>query len=140
MKALKQYLPSLGMVLATVLGALYVAVGDNRLTLTEALTLAVSLCGAITTYIVPRLETVQWLKIAVSGVTAALVFAIAALADGSISMADWVQVGIQLLAGLGIVAMTNQHVPVTETIPAPTAPATPTAVVNENVQGDAGGF
>lgn len=125
MKALKQYLPVLGMVLATVLGALYVAVQDNVLTLSEILALAISLCGALTTYVVPRLETMQWLKVAVAGVTAALVFAVSALADGSISMSEWVQVGIQLLAGLGIVAMTNSNVPVTanRTPGGPVAPA-----------------
>lgn len=125
MKALKQYLPVLGMVLATVLGALYVAVQDNTLSLSEILALAISLCGALTTYVVPRLETMQWLKVAVAGVTAALVFAVSALADGSISMSEWVQVGIQLLAGLGIVAMTNSNVPVTanRTPGGPVAPA-----------------
>ena len=134
MKALKQYLPALGMVLATVLGALYVAVSDNRLTLVETLTLLVSLCGAFTTYVVPRLQSLPWLKILISGVTAALVFAISALADGGLSMSDWVQVAIQLLAGLGVVALTNQHVPVT--------PDNSTAVGDPAAGrvGDAGGF
>lgn len=113
MKALKQYLPVLGMVLATVLGTLYTAVADSRLDLTEALTLAISLCGALTTYVVPRLQSAMWLKLAVSGVTAALVFAVSALVDGAISPQEWVMIVIQLLAGLGIVAATNKYVPVT---------------------------
>ena len=113
MKALKQYLPVLGMVLATVLGTLYSAVADNVLSLTEFLTIAISLVGALTTYVVPRLQTMPWLKVLLAGVTAALVFAVSALVDGSISSQEWVMIFIQLLAGLGIVAVTNKNVPVT---------------------------
>lgn len=113
MKVLKQYLPALGMVLATILGTLYAAVADNSLSLTEFLTIIISLVGALTTYVVPRLESALWLKTALAGLTAALVFAVSAVVDGVISPQEWVMVGIQLLAGLGIVAATNKNVPVT---------------------------
>lgn len=113
MKALKQYLPALGMVLATVLGVLWAAVADNQLSLTEFLTIVISLVGALTTYVVPRLESALWLKTALAGVTAALVFAVSALVDGVVTPQEWVMVLIQLLAGLGIVAVTNKNVPVT---------------------------
>lgn len=113
MKALKQYLPTLGMVLATVLGVLYTAFADSQLTVGEILALALSLCGAVTTYVVPRLHTMLWLKTAVAGVTAALVFMVSAVAEGPMTAQSWVMVFIQLLAGLGIVAVTNKNVPVT---------------------------
>lgn len=113
MKALKQYLPALGMVLATVLGVLYSAFADSQLTLGEILALAVSLCGAVSTYIIPRLHSMLWLKTAVSGLTAALVFMVSAVADGPMTAQSWVMVAIQLLAGLGIVAVTNKNVPIT---------------------------
>ena len=113
MKAVKQYLPVLGMVLAVILNALYVAFQDGRLSLTEFLSIAIALAGAITTYVVPRLQNAQWLKTLCAGVTAALVFAVSALVDGSISGQEWVMVLIQLLAGLGIVAATSKHVPIT---------------------------
>lgn len=119
MKALKQYLPSLGMVLATVLGVLYTAMQDNVLSLSEFLMLMISLAGAVTTYIVPRAESIPWLKILMAGVTAALTFAVSALVDGSISTQEWVMVGIQLLAGLGLVASTNAQVPITKDIEPP---------------------
>ena len=112
MRYIKPYLPSLGMVLATVLGALYAAFADNTLSLTEFLTLVISLVGAITTYIVPRLPQAPWLKTLLAGVTAALVFAVAALVDGEISSQEWVMVFIQLLAGLGIVAATSKNAPI----------------------------
>lgn len=113
MRALKQYLPVFGMVLAVVLQALYVAFQDGRLSLSEFLTLAVALAGAIATYVVPRLPSVNWLKPATAGVTAALVFLVSTVSDG-ISPQDWIMTVIQLLAGLGIVAATNKHVPLTE--------------------------
>lgn len=122
MKALKQYLPLFGMVLAVVLQALYTSIQDGALSLTEFLTIAIALTGAIATYVVPRLEGATWLKPLTAGVTAALVFLISALVDGTISAQEWTMCAIQVLAGLGIVAVTNSNVPIT---PArtPTSPA-----------------
>ena len=116
MKALKQYLPVLGMILAVVLQALWIAFQDGRLSLTEFLTVAIALVGAITTYVVPRLQGALWLKTALAGITAVLVFLVSAVVDGSISPQEWIQTAIQLLAGLGIVAATNKHVPVTPAV------------------------
>lgn len=121
MKNLRQYLPVFGMVLAVVLNALYVATQDGRLSLTEALTLVVALAGAIVTYVVPRFPNAQWLKTICAGVTAAVIFLVSALVDGSVSAQEWVMFLIQLLAGLGIVAATNKQVPFTE--PSSTRPA-----------------
>lgn len=111
MEKIKPYLPALGMVLATVLGTLYSAVADNVLTLTEALSLVISVLGAVTTYIVPRLQSAPWLKTLIAGLTAALVFAVSALVDGIVSPQEWVMILIQLLAGLGIVATTSKNAP-----------------------------
>jgi hypothetical protein len=116
MRVLKQYLPLFGMVLATVLGILYTALQDNALSLTEFLNIAIALTGAIMTYVVPRLQNAQWLKTACAGATAVLVFLVSAVVDGSVSSQEWVMVGIQLLAGLGIVAATNKNVPVTPSV------------------------
>ena len=112
---IKQYLPVFGMLLAAVLQALYTAVGDNRLTMVEVLTLFLALTGAVTTYVVPRLESATWLKPVTAGATAAGVAAVAGLSDGALSAQDWVTVGIQLLVGFGVVFATNKEVPVTPT-------------------------
>lgn len=113
MKAgLKQYMPVLGMVLATVLSALFTAMQDNILSASEGMFLMISLSGAVTTYVVPRFSDVNWLKILMSGVTAALATAVALVSDG-LNGQDWVMIAIQLLAGLGIVTMTNSAVPET---------------------------
>jgi hypothetical protein len=109
---LKQYMPVLGMVLATVLSALFTAMQDNILSASEGMFLMISLSGAVTTYVVPRFSDVNWLKILMSGVTAALATAVALVSDG-LNGQDWVMIAIQLLAGLGIVTMTNSAVPET---------------------------
>lgn len=110
---IKEYLPVLGMLLATVLQVLYVALQDNVVTGVEALNLFIALVGAVTLYVVPRFPGVLWLKPVVAAITAALmVFADAMLSVG-ISPQTWVMAGIQFLVGLGIVAATNKNVPLT---------------------------
>lgn len=110
---IKQYLPSLGMVFAAVLQALYTSLQDNRLSITEVLVLFYALTGAVTLYIVPRAQNAQWLKPVVAAATAALVAGQSALGDGVMSAQDWVTIAIQVLVGLGIVVATNKQVPVT---------------------------
>lgn len=111
---IKVYLPYLGMVLATVLNTLYTSAQDNRLSLAEGLMLLLSLAGAITTYVVPRLPNAPWLKTLMAGITAALVAIVAAFSDNVMSMQDWIMVAIQLLVGLGIVVGTSKNVPIAQ--------------------------
>lgn len=118
---LRQYLPALGMVLATVLGVGYTALQDNSISATEFFMIMTSLCGAVSTYIVPRVSTHKWLKPAVAALTAAVNAGAAAIVTPGISMQEWVMIGIQVLVGLGIVASTNANVPLT-------APGEPLAI------------
>lgn len=113
MSTIKQYLPTLGMVLAAVLQALYTSLQDNRLSISEVLVLFYALTGAITLYVVPKAESATWLKPAIAAVTAGIVALQTALGDGVLSAQDWVQIAIQIFVGLGIVAVTNKEVPVT---------------------------
>jgi hypothetical protein len=112
--SIKQYLPALGMVAATLLSSLWVALGDNVISASEWFVVTASGLGAFATYIVPRVsEGLPWLKIAVSGVTAAVVAAGAAFASNGISGQEWMMIGTQLLVGLGIVVGTGKQVPIT---------------------------
>jgi hypothetical protein len=114
MKTLRQYLPSLGMAFAAVLSILYTAFQDNVLSLTEVLNLLIASVGAFVTFILPRLEGVQWLKVVCSAVTAGLVFLVSAFADNQgMSSQEWVMLGIQVLVGLGVVAGFTKDVPIT---------------------------
>jgi hypothetical protein len=117
MNALKPYLPSLGMILAAVLQALYAALDDGKVSSQELLTLFIALLGAVTLYIVPKVQGATWLKPLVAGLTAAGVAGQTAYADGHLSAQDYVTVLIQLLVGFGIVLGTNRHVPETPGAP-----------------------
>lgn len=112
MTNLKQYLPVFGMILAVVLQALYVAVGDNTITAAEALAIAVTLAGAVTTYAVPRLPQYPWLKRAVAGVSAVLAVFMNAVAGEAVTTQTYVLGGIAFLVGLGIVTATDSQVPI----------------------------
>jgi len=111
MQELKQYLPSLGLVIAAALSFMATALGDNTLTLGEALNLGIVILTGVATYIVPRLEGAEWLKPATAGGLAALQALVSLLTDG-ITAAEWMLIGLAVLGALGV-AVTNKHVPVT---------------------------
>lgn len=111
MSSLKEYLPSLGLVLASVLSALAVALGDDRLQLGEALGLGVVLTTAVATYIVPRAQNATWLKPAVAAVGALFGALVMYLTDNELTSAEWPLVALAVLGALGVV-VTNGGVPV----------------------------
>jgi hypothetical protein len=114
-QGIKQYLPVLGMVLATFLSTFYIALGDNTIDASEWFMVATAGCGAASTYVVPRFVELTWLKPLVAGITAALSAAGAAFITSGISAQEWVVVGIQLLGGLGVV-LSNSQVPLTPAV------------------------
>jgi hypothetical protein len=117
--AIKQYLPSLGLVLVTVLGAAYTAMQDNKIDASEFFMLATAFCTAVTTYIVPRATGAKWLKPAVAFVGAALTTAGAAFITDGINAQEWVLIALQALGALGV-AGTNGQVPLSPSAaPAP---------------------
>lgn len=111
MERIKEYLPSIGMAVAAVLSVFVASTSDNRLSADEVANLVLAALGAIVTFIVPRLQGVQWLKPAVAAVTAALQFAVSVWADG-ITMNEWAQIILTALGALGVLA-TNTQVPLT---------------------------
>jgi hypothetical protein len=108
----KQYLPVLGMVLATVLGAFYIALGDNKIDPSEWFVIVTQMTGSVTVYVVPRLSTLLWLKPVVAAITVAVSTAGAAFISEGISAQEWVNIAIVFLGGLGVV-LSNKKVPVT---------------------------
>lgn len=131
MRVLKQYLPALGMVLATVLGSFYVALQDNTINASEWFMVGSSGLGAVTVYIVPRVHEFPLLKTIVAGLTLAFSAAGAAFITDGISGQEWVLIVLQLLAGLGVVA-TGKQVPLTPD--QPPAPVRSYVVTGSNVQ------
>lgn len=113
--ALKQYLPFLGMALVVVLQGLQTALGDNTLSMSEALTLVIALLGALLTYVIPRLPgAFQWLKTAVAALLALFttLVSLGAGVDG-ITPQEWVAVSLAVLGALGV-ALTTKYVPVAQ--------------------------
>jgi hypothetical protein len=110
--SIKQYLPSLGLVLATVLGAGYTALQDNRIDASEFFMILTTFCTAVTTYIVPRAAGARWLKPAVAAVGAVITTLGAAFITDGISGQEWVLVVLSGLAALGVLG-TNGQVPLT---------------------------
>jgi hypothetical protein len=112
MKTIKQYLPSLGLVLVTVLGAGYTALQDNRIDASEFFMILTSLCVGLTTYIVPRATSAPWLKPAVATAGALISAAGAAFITSGISAQEWVLIVLAGLGALGVIG-TNSQVPLT---------------------------
>lgn len=110
--SIKQYLPSLGLVLATVLGAGYTALQDNRIDASEFFMILTTFCTAFTTYIVPRAAGARWLKPATAVVGAVITTLGAAFITDGISGQEWVLVALSGLAALGVLG-TNAQVPLT---------------------------
>lgn len=110
MSAIKEYLPSLGLVIASVLSALSVALGDDRLQLGEALGLGVVLTTAVATYIVPRAPRATWLKPGVAAAGALFGALVMYLTDNELTVSEWPLVALAVLGALGV-AVTNKQVP-----------------------------
>lgn len=110
--ALKQYLPAIGMVVAAVVTYLVSALSDDSLSTQELGTVVLTLTGAVAVYIVPRFQSVGWLKPAIAAVTAAVTAWTAAATDG-ITSTEYLGILLAVLGALGVLA-TNSQVPVTE--------------------------
>lgn len=110
--AIKQYLPSLGLVLVTVLSAGYTALQDNRIDASEVFMLLTTFCTAVGTYIVPRAAGARWLKPAVAALGALVNTLGAAFITDGISGQEWVLIVLSVLGALGVIG-TNGQVPLT---------------------------
>ncbi len=110
--AIKQYIPVLGMVAAALLGAFYIALGDNVIEPSEWFMIVTQVLGSFTVYVVPRLTTFTWLKPLIAGLTVAVSSAGAAFITEGINAQEWFSIGIALLGGLGVV-VSNKQVPLT---------------------------
>jgi len=111
MKKIKELLPALGLVVASVAGALAAVLTDNQITTPELLGLTLLVLAGFTTYIVPRVEGVTWLKPAIAAAFAGVEALGAVLSDG-ISGSEWVLVGAAVVGAVNV-AVTNRLVPIT---------------------------
>jgi hypothetical protein len=109
MERIKEYLPSIAMAVAAVVGVFVTASTDGHLTADEVGNLFLATLGAVLTYIVPRFPTVRWLKPAIAVATGVAQYVLSVLNDG-ISMSEWGMIVLTALGALGVAA-TNRNVP-----------------------------
>lgn len=105
---LRQYFPILGLVLASVISVFVTASTDNVITATELGNIVLALLGAVALYVVPRLpgSAGYYTKTAITVLTAVAQGVLSFMSDG-ITMNEWAQVALTVLAAVGVVATTK---------------------------------
>lgn len=110
---LQRYLPALSMVLVTVLASFAQALADNTVTAVEMVQLLILGVGAVTTYIVPRLQDATLAKPVVAFLFAGLTALYGLLNQGeSMTLANWIVVALAAFGAIGV-TVTNRYVPIT---------------------------
>ncbi|WP_100813003.1 hypothetical protein [Microbacterium lacus] len=106
---ISQYGKSIAYILASLFGILAAAVSDGIVTLEEALNIGIIVIGAIGVYWAPNVPggALAYFKGVVAFLVAGLVAAVA-FATGGISPAEWLQVFVAALAGIGVVIIPNE--------------------------------
>lgn len=113
---LKQYLPTIAVIVASVLSVFVTAATDNVLTGTEVGNLFLATLGGVLIYLVPKLpgSVGYMLKTGVT-VAIAIVQAVLSFSSNGISLSEYGQIGLTALAALGVVA-TTKFVPTTKAV------------------------
>ena len=107
---LKQYLPALGSVVVVLATVLAGALTDNRVTMPEAVVIAVATVNAVATYVVPNTTQWPWLKVVVTAVLSAFNALQGYLSDG-LTANEWLLVLVAGVGATGVVAATNRMAP-----------------------------
>lgn len=95
--------------LGIVLGALAAALGDNLITVDEAVNLVIVALGAVATYIVPNLETGirRYSKLIVGALTAGVTL-LASLTSDGITLSEWLMVGAAIFTAFTTYVLPNK--------------------------------
>lgn len=95
---------------------LVTALSDNRIDVSELINLGIILVGAVGVYLVPNMagDWRNYLKAGAAFLGAGLVALLSFLTDG-VTLAEWLQVGIAALAGIGVTIVPNEPVDITAT-------------------------
>jgi hypothetical protein len=94
-------------VVATVVQALIGALSDGGVSGLEAILIGIAFVNAVIVVVVPNLSegAAKYAKGITAGVMAALTLASTLFADGALSSQDWLQIGVAVLAALGILGV-----------------------------------
>lgn len=113
---IKLYAKAIAYIALAAVTFLVTALSDNRIDLSELINLGIILVGAIGVYLVPNLEG-GWRRYAksVTAFAAAGLVVLLSFLSGGVTLAEWLQVGIAALAGIGVTIVPNEPVDITAT-------------------------
>lgn len=117
---MRKYAKSLLALVMTVLTAVVPLVGHGHLTRVEWMQLAISATAAFGVWAAANLPSWTWAKSAVAGVLAALnvLVTFVGAGGGSLTAVEWVNLGLAVLAAIGVHAVPNQAPAVASAPPA----------------------
>jgi thiamine monophosphate synthase len=110
-----QYLKAISMVLAAAGGAAVAALADNHLSQPEAVNIIIAVFGAAAIFTAPNIpghEYVKWTLAAGTAAATALATVIGTGGVGAVSVSEWIQVGLAIVAA--VVAIADPNVTTTQ--------------------------
>lgn len=103
-----KYSKSIAAVVATVLSALYLALGDNSISSTEWVNVAIAGVGAAAVFAAPNVPFAKYTKSVIAALTAGLVVLQSAITDG-VTQTELIQISIAVLGAVGVYAVKNTN-------------------------------
>jgi len=105
---MSQYAKFLAAIVATILSAVFAALyGDNEITNTEWVNIAIAGVGAAAVFAAPNVPGARYTK-SVLAVLAAVLAVLASAILGGITDTEWIQIALAGLGALGVYAIPNR--------------------------------
>lgn len=104
---MKEYSKSIAAVVATVLSALYLALGDDTISNAEWVNVAIAGVGAAAVFAAPNVPFAKYTKSIIAALTAGLVVLQSAITDG-VTQPETIQIILAVLGAVGVYAFKNE--------------------------------
>ena len=107
---MNEYLKAIFMVLAAAGGAAVAGLADNHLSQAEAVNIIIALLGAGAVFTAPNIpghEYVKWVLAAGTAAATALANFIGTGGIQAVTISEWIQIGLAILAALGAISDPN---------------------------------
>lgn len=102
-----KYAKALVAVLAAALTFLVSAMSDGNITNVEWTQLAIAAVTAVGVYVAPNIPEFPYTKTIVAALLAGLNLVVSALSDSTITTSEWLNIGLAVLAALGVYQVAN---------------------------------
>lgn len=104
---IKVYAKSIAAVVATVLSAIYISLGDGSVSSTEWVNVAIAGVGALTVFYAPNVPFAKYTKSVVAAATAGLIVLQSAITDG-VTQTELIQIVLAVAGAVGVYAVKNK--------------------------------